>query len=199
MHKRFFLVVLCYSVVISMVATSCAEMQDKSGAKATVESGEASKIKEADKAVFAFFEALEAGEFDRARVYAAFETKLMLGVLVEDNKKYKEEKIKSVDVAIEVIDKKFEDNKGTYDIKVKTDGKSREGRVQVVLYQHEWLVVVGDEQLSLLRNVVFHNQYDQIVSRHINKPGEIAEIREKNEEAAEEYNYEHHRDKGEEE
>ena len=133
----------CYIlfVLVAILMTSCAKKTDK---KATVEG---------------FFEALEKGDFEKAKELSTPETHKILVVVEEEYKKNKD-KIKNPEpIKIEYVEDKSDDKNPKFNVKIFVGAAVKEIIVPIVLVEEKWLVVMPAEHVSTLQFLVFCNQY----------------------------------------
>ena len=123
------------------------------------------KEEKAEKALNEFFDAIKAHDFEKAKALSTPETQPILDVVLKEEKKYKEQNKKVEEIKIEILDKKVEDTKANFTVRVFVGEVVKTQVINLVYLESSetWLVECPKDQLVFLRYIVFFNHYDEIL------------------------------------
>ena len=123
------------------------------------------KEKQAEQALNEFFDAIKARDFEKAKALSTPETQPILDVVIKEDKKFKEHNNKPQEIKIEILDKKIEDTKANFTVRIFVGEKVKTQTINLVYLDSSeiWLVECPKEQLALFRYIVFYDRYDEIL------------------------------------
>ena len=124
------------------------------------------KEAEADETIIVFFDAIKEQNFEKAKEKADEQTKKLIVVLEKDVKKYQKIEIKKQEISYEIVERKFEEKKATYKVKIIVGEKERIVTIKLVIVNEVWIISIPPTQIDVLHYVVFYNSYHIIVKEY---------------------------------
>jgi len=149
------LISILFGIIIIINFTSCA----------------ASKEEVASRKLKDFLEALKNKDFKKAKENADPSSYPMLDKIEKTYLKNKN-KIKPDLINFEIEKKEIKDKNIVFDVKIKVGDKENLEKFNLVNTSgNDWVVVIPKENISLIRNIVFCNQYNIIIinERNLNR------------------------------